>query len=126
MRSQDVPMCPFNIKAIAPAFASGSKPVFMGSLHIFYNILRQIFCILWLFYVIALVNVPCRMELRHEQCVHIPEIAFDNRPCHLLKSKGNELQPYLVKEPPVVLLSSCKYLRNINFYVKAPELLAFP
>ena len=40
---------------------------------------------------IDIMNVPGRMELRHEQGIHVPELRFDQRPPHLLESHAHEL-----------------------------------
>ena len=36
-------------------------------------------------------NVPCRMELRHEQGIHVPELGFHERAPHFLESHAHEL-----------------------------------
>ncbi len=39
---------------------------------------------------IDVMNVPRRMELRHEQGIHIPELRFDQRPPHFLESHAHK------------------------------------
>src|SRR5580765_520134 len=39
---------------------------------------------------VDVMNVPCRMELRHEECVHVPEFCLDKRTPHFLESHAHE------------------------------------
>ena len=41
---------------------------------------------------IDVVDVSGRMELRHEQRIHVPKFGFDQRAAHLLKSHADELR----------------------------------
>src|SRR3989338_2030577 len=121
-----MPMGSLDIKIISPYFRASSKSIFMSRFNILNNVFWQIFCVLWLFYIITLMYIPCRMKLWHKQGIHVPEICFYNRPCHFLEAKRNEFLPYFIEKPPVMLLSSCKYLRNINLYIKSSEFFSLP
>src|SRR6185437_3391918 len=51
-----------------------------------------------LFDEIDVMNVPGRMELRHEQGIHVPELRFDQRTPHLSKPHAHELGFYGIEE----------------------------
>src|SRR4029078_11098498 len=39
---------------------------------------------------VDVMDVACRMELRHEEGVHVPELGFNERAPHFLKSHAHE------------------------------------
>src|SRR5437879_8340764 len=41
---------------------------------------------------VDVMNVPCRMELRHEEGVHVPEFCLNKRTPHLLESHAHEFR----------------------------------
>jgi len=49
-------------------------------------------------------DVPGRMELGHEERVHVPELVLHERPAHLLESHADELVLHVVQELPVGML----------------------
>ena len=47
---------------------------------------------------IDVMDVAGRMELRHEQCVHVPEFGLDERASHFLKSHADQFRLDLVEK----------------------------
>ena len=53
---------------------------------------------------VDVMDVAGRMELRHIERVHVPELILDQRPSHLLKAHADELGLHQIQKLPVGML----------------------
>ena len=79
------------VKLISPASASCISTVFMGLCNSAEPWFLDFLAVYRILYVVYIVDVTGRVELRHEKCVSIPELILHKWTVELFEAQGSKL-----------------------------------
>ena len=114
------------VKRIIPAAASRIAAVFVCGGYVRQKGLVDFFRIHRIFYVINVVNVARRVELRHKQRVAVPKFRFDKRPVEFFKAERSEFIFYAFQKRHVGVCAAGYDARRRNADIVRAEACAFP
>ena len=80
----------------------------------------------WVFHKIHIMNVASRMELGHEQRVHVPKLGLHERPAHFLETHTDQLELDQVQKLPIRMSFTCRDPQGLQTDCILPEPLRPP
>ncbi len=126
LAAQDQPFGPLDVEVIAPAGRAGPAAVLVRRGDLLSVGLLDLPAMRGVLHKIDVMNVAGRVELRHEQRVHVPEFVLHQGAAHLLKAHADELILHEIEELPVGMLPADADAGRAERDIVGAELLLLP